>query len=267
MSKRMLHCFPVAIAITTALALSGCGGGSNARPDTGTGMTDDPTLTVRDGLAQGAATPVHAGSANDTLATLLPDSTNQFAPLSSTFRRDLGESTTALVNDSHIKTIASDGSNGFHVTYVVGGEEQDDSFRGGGLQRRRVHLLHGGGRRRILALVPHPIVPRNRQEPGFLSGTRMSIRARASNYHEDDDDAENEGVNNRSYFSDGARTDAANLPAGSATYAGIVDADTYLKSNPLRIHQERMKGNLRLTGKLRRQHAGWDDLRNSREDA
>ena len=124
MSKRMLHCFPVAIAITTALALSGCGGGSNARPDTGTGMTDDPTLTVRDGLAQGAATPVHAGSANDTLATLLPDSTNQFAPLSSTFRRDLGESTTALVNDSHIKTIASDGSNGFHVTYVVGGEER-----------------------------------------------------------------------------------------------------------------------------------------------
>ena len=87
-------------------------------------MTDDPTLTVADGLAQSAATPVHAGSANDTLATLLPDATNQFAPLSSTLRIDRGESTTAPANDSHIKTIASDGNNGFHVTYVVGDDER-----------------------------------------------------------------------------------------------------------------------------------------------
>ena len=152
-----------------ATVLSGCGGSSSTRPDTdtgmtggtdtgmtggtdtgmtgGTGMTDDPTLTVRDGLAQSAATPVHAGSANDTLATLLPDATNQFAPLTSTLRRDWGESTTAPANDSHIKTIASDGSNGFHVTYVVGGEERMIHFEEAGLHRRRLQLLHGGGRR------------------------------------------------------------------------------------------------------------------------
>ena len=246
MSKRMLHCLPVAIAITTALALSGCGGGSNTRTDTGTGMTDDPTLTVRDGLAQGAATPVHAGSANDTLATLLPDSTNQFAPLSSTFRRDLGESTTALVNDSHIKTIASDGSNGFHVTYVVGGEERMIHFAEADYVAEDYNFyteVDGDGYWLWSYTDSYHGADKNQ---GSSRYTYVDSSA-ASNYHEDDDDAENEGVNNRSYFSYGARTDAANLPAGSATYAGIVDADTYLRSNPLRIHHERMKGNLRLT--------------------
>ena len=111
-------------------------------------MTDDPTLTVRDGLAQSAATPVHAGSANDTLATLLPDATNQFAPLTSTLRRDWGESTTAPANDSHIKTIASDGSNGFHVTYVVGGDERMIHFAEADYVAE--DYIHGGGRRHWL---------------------------------------------------------------------------------------------------------------------
>ena len=64
--------------------------GTGMTGDTGTGMTDDPTLTVRDGLAQSEATAVHAGSTNDTLATLLANSTNQFAPLTSTLRKDWG---------------------------------------------------------------------------------------------------------------------------------------------------------------------------------
>ena len=262
MSKRMLHCFPVAIAITTALALSGCGGGSNTRTDTGTGMTgdtgtgmtgdtgtgmtDDPTLTVRDGLAQSAATPVHAGSANDTLATLLPDATNQFAPLTSTLRRDWGESTTAPANDSHIKTIASDGSNGFHVTYVVGGEERMIHFAEADYVAEDYNFyteVDGDGYWLWSYTDSYHGADKNQ---GSSRYTYVDLSG-ASDYHEDDDDAEDEGASNLSYFSYGARTDAANLPTGSATYAGIVDADTYLRSNPSRTHREDMKGNLRLT--------------------
>ena len=252
MSKRMLHCFPVAIAITTALALSGCGGGSNTRTDpgtgmtgdTGTGMTDDSTLTVRDGLAQSAATPVHAGSANDTLATLLPDATNQFAPLTSTLRRDWGESTTAPANDSHIKTIASDGSNGFHVTYVVGGEERMIHFAEADYVAEDYNFyteVDGDGYWLWSYTDSYHGSDKNQ---GSSRYTYVDLSG-ASNYHEDD--AEGEAASNRSHLSYGARTDAANLPAGSATYAGIVDADTYLRSNPSRTHREDMKGNLRLT--------------------
>ena len=262
MSKRMFHCFPVAIAITVALALSGCGGGSNTRTDTGTGMTggtdtgmtggtdtgmtDDPILTVRDGLAQSAAIPVHAGSANDTLATLLPDATNQFAPLTSTLRRDWGESTTAPANDSHIKTIASDGSNGFHVTYVVGGEERMIHFAEADYVAEDYNFyteVDGDGYWLWSYTDSYHGADKNQ---GSSRYTYVDLSG-ASDYHEDDDDAEDEGASNLSYFSYGARTDAANLPAGSATYAGIVDADTYLRSNPSRTHRERMKGNLRLT--------------------
>ena len=96
--------------LTTAVlaaALSGC---SSTKTDTDTGMTggtdtgmtggtgtempEEPTLTIGKGLARSAAAPVTSGSAGDTLATLLPDSTNQFAPLTSSIERDFGASTT-----------------------------------------------------------------------------------------------------------------------------------------------------------------------------
>ena len=86
-------------------------------------MTGDPTLTIHDGLARSTATPVQASNANDTLATLLPDSANQFAPLTSAAEIDYG-TPSAATSESHIKTISSDGNNGFHVTYVVGGDER-----------------------------------------------------------------------------------------------------------------------------------------------
>ena len=135
---------------------------------TDTGMTDDPTLTIRDGLAQSAATPVHAGSANDTLATLLPDATNQFAPLSSTLRRDFGESTTAPANDSHIKTIASDGNNGFHVTYVVGGDERMIHFEEADYIAEEYNFYTEADGVRYWFWSWTSAFEGNRQEPGFV---------------------------------------------------------------------------------------------------
>ena len=255
MEIKTLPCLFVALSMAATLSLSGCGGGSSTTmpdsdtgmtggTDTGTGVTDDPTLTVADGLAQSAATPVHAGSANDTLATLLPDATNQFAPLTSTLRRDWGESTTAPANDSHIKTIASDGSNGFHVTYVVGGEERMIHFEEADyIVSGRYYYKEVDGVRDSLWSWTSAFHGADKNL-GSSRYTYVDVGG-FSTYHEDDDDAEDEG--DRSYLSYGARTDAANLPAGSATYTGIVGADTYLRGDPSGAHREGMKGNLRLT--------------------
>ena len=127
--------YPVLVMTAVlAAAISGCGGGGGGTTmdtgmtgSTGTGMPEESALTIGEGLAQSTATPVNSSSATDTLAALLADSTNQFAPLSASIERDFGAST-VTTDDSYIKTISSDGNNGFHVTYVVGGEEQSVHF-------------------------------------------------------------------------------------------------------------------------------------------
>ena len=237
-------------------AISGCGGGSSTKTDTDTGMTggtdtgmtggtgtempEEQTLTIGEGLARSTATPVTSGSAGDTLATLLPDSANQFAPLASSIERDFGASSTTT-SEAYVKTIASDGDNGFHVTFVVGAEEQSVHFEEDDYDSANywyykevddveywlgslTDSYHGA--------------EKNRGTPRFsyvdLSWSYV------------DDTGEDEGAADLSYLSYGARTDAAALPSGSASYTGVATANTYLESDPSRSHQERISGTLRL---------------------
>ena len=51
----------------------------------------------------------------------------------------------------------------------------------------------------------------------------------------------------RYYISYGARTVAANLPAGTATYAGGMYADMYSRGNPSNAARSRLEGDLNLT--------------------
>ena len=60
------------------------------------------------------------------------------------------------------------------------------------------------------------------------------------------DDTGGEGATDQSSLTYGARTDAAALPSGSASYTGVTTANTYLKSDPSRSHQESIRGTLRL---------------------
>ena len=248
----------LATAVLAAI-LSGCGGGGGTKSDTdtgmtggtdpgmtggtGPGMTDEPALTIGEGLARSTATPVDAGSAGDTLAALLPDSANQFAPLTSAIQRDFGAPSTTT-SESHVKTISSDGNNGFHVSYVVGGEEMTIHFEEADYETYNFYKEVDGVHYWLWS------------HTGAFGGTdknRGSSRYRYvdlsgfERYHEDDDDADDEGVDHRSHLSYGVRTDAADLPAGSATYSGIMEAETHLKSDPSRAHREAMKGILRLT--------------------
>ena len=234
-----------ALLTTAVLAavISGCGGGGSTKVDSGTGMTGDGGMPLDppEGLTQSQATPVNSNSTTDTLATLLPDSTNRFAPLTSSIERDFGASTTTT-SEAHVKTISSDGDNGFHVTFVVGGEEQSVHFEEDDYQSADYeYYKEVAGVRYWLWTWTNSYhgAEKNRGTPRYsyvdLAGFDV--------YHEDEDD---EGAGDRSFLAYGARTDAAALPSGSASYTGVTRAETYLKSEPSRSHRELMRGTLRL---------------------
>jgi len=251
-NKRYLLPFAAA---TLAAALSGCGSDMKIDTDTGmtddaemsddTGMTDDRMLTVRAGLTRSTADPVYASTASDTLATLLPDSTNQFAPLTSSIEREFGAST-ATTSEAYVKAISSDGDNGFRVTYVADGDERMVHFEEADyISEQYFYYTEADGVQYWLWSYTGAFtgaeknLGTSRYEFVDLSGF--------SGYHEDESDAEGEGTGDRSVLPYGARTDAASLPTGGATYTGIATAHTFLKSDPSSAHQEDMKGILRLT--------------------
>ena len=235
--------YPVLLmAAVLAAAISGCGGGSSTM--TGGGGMPPAPLEPSQGLAQSTAAPVNTSSATDTLAALLPDSTNQFAPLSTSIERDYAASS-VTTSDSYIKTISSDGNNGFRVTYVVGGEEQSVHF-----EEDDYNSANYGYSKEVDGVEywfgsltdSYHGAEKNRGTPRWsyvdLGWSYV--------YHEDEDDAEDEGVGAQSNLAYGARTDAAALPSGSASYTGAATSNTYLKSDPSSSHQERIIGTLRL---------------------
>ena len=236
--------YPVLLmAAVFAAAISGCGGGSGTMMDTGSGTTGGGGMPLDppQGLTQSQAAPVNSSSATDTLAALLPDSANEFAPLTSSIERDFGASTTTT-SEAYVKTISSDGDNGFHVTFVVGGEEQSVHFEEDDYDSASywyykevddveywlgslTDSYHGA--------------EKNRGTPRFryvdLSWSYV------------DDTGEDEGgAADHSNLAYGARTDAAALPSGSASYTGLATTITHLKSDPSRLHREIIRGTLRL---------------------
>ena len=151
----------------------------------------------------------------------------------------------AATSESHIKTISSDGNNGFHVTYVVGGDE------------RMIHFEEAD------------YIAEQYNYHTEVDGVGYWLESYTNSYHgtdknqgsarykyvdvsrffgyQDEDNFEDGGTGDWNYLSYGARTDAASLPAGSAKYEGIVSAETHLRTDPSRVHWEYMKGILRLT--------------------
>ena len=126
MNLRVLRGLSTAATLAGAAALFGCGGGGSGSM-TGTVTPVDPpqmpeppapTLAIPVGMTASTASGVTARSAGDTIAALLPQPGRQFAPVSARSRMD----------EFHVKTIASDGNNGFRVTYVVAGQERTVHF-------------------------------------------------------------------------------------------------------------------------------------------
>ena len=272
MSQRTLRCFPVAIAV--ALALSGCGGGGSAtKPDgttgmtggtgTGTGMTGDTDtgMTGGTGTGTGTGTGMTGGTGTDTGMTgggqtlTAPEglARSTVSPLfydenitdadrgplftvptvASGIRRDYDEQRSGFANDAYIKSlgfadVADDDGIPFslHVTYVVGGEEVTLQFTDADRDDPNSDFswtktidgveywgwLYGGNGAQEDAI-------------GFISGI----------------------PGYRLYSTGGIRTEAADLPSGTAVYEGGMRADAHLTNDPSRSGRETMSGSLRLT--------------------
>ena len=241
-NRRHFRNLLVAVAIATPLALTGCGGGSGSsmmtEDDSDMMAADDSDmmpmdevepLTIPDGLASSSAAPVIAMSADDTLAELLPNPANVFAPLLAMLGPDATGQNTLLESTFNVKTVSSDGNDGYRVTYEVGGEEvmihfqESDFLEDGGYFEKDIDggtLFFGS----------------------YAGSTEFDFLDIA--YVGSWDEATR--VTDRAYMSFGARTDGASLPSGSATYVGRIYADSYLRDDPSTANRDRVQGALRL---------------------
>ena len=200
--------------VAGAVALVGCGGGGSAsvRPDIDTMRPAVPqTLTVPTGMTASPAAPIHAADDVDTIAMLLPDAARQFPPVSARSRTDA----------FHVKTIASDGNNGFVVTYVIAGEE---------------HTVHFEADEYGTSQAQYDYYTETED------GAELWLNSRYGSFAEDEKNVGSQwfqyldiygsgtrttGTRNRQHLTFGARTDAANLPVGRATYAGSFNAENH----------------------------------------
>lgn len=266
-----------ALPLIATLALYGCGGGGGSSTSMmdggqtpgggempGGGQTpgggEMPTLMPATGLTPSAATPQYAAGAGDTIDALLPNASRTFAPLSSTLVRKFSQPrSTSIAEDAYIKTISSDGANGFHVTYVVGSDERMVHFEVGdygtpdsptGYFKR----TEDGSRYWLWSYTGAFAGPnKNRGSASgefryFDVGGGSTSPPRSSNYS--------------TVVTYGVRTEGADLPGGSATYGGRMYADRYSADDPdNNSGRTRMQGDVQLAvdfaagtldGKIRR---------------
>ena len=78
-----------------------------------------------DGISASQDPAVYADSSSDSLSDLLPDGNTAFAPLSAAVQRDWDnvEAVQPGEGAAFVKSISSDGANGFNVTYVIDGRD------------------------------------------------------------------------------------------------------------------------------------------------
>ena len=219
------------ILATTSVAvlslLVSCSSSKDDEPISAMPPQPPPTLSIPAGLAASEASPVYATTEEDTLATLMRNASNVFAPIASTLRRiTSGEQVgTELGEDFSIKTIASDGSGGLNATFVRGGEELSvhfgaDDFEGEGCGDNTWCAQDEAGKSYWLW----------------------------KNYDElDYADAYGSSIGDRLYAVFGARTKSDDISSGSASWFGRMYVQSYKQDDP--SHDERliMDGRIILT--------------------
>lgn len=237
MNPQVLRVLPIAVTLTGAIALQGCGGGGGSMTGTVTPVeppteTQPATLAIPTGMNASTAPGVTARSPGDTIAALLAQPGRQFAPVSARSRMD----------EFHVKAIASDGNNGFRVIYVVAGRERTVHFEADdfGADPRNLYDFHveteDGGRFWLDApLGSFSDETKNQGSPHFeyhdFYGTGVS----------------GYGTRNRQRLTFGARTVAANLPTGTASYSGYMFGQSHPIEYESLATRVRTWGNWRLT--------------------
>ena len=95
------------------------------------------TAAGRDnGISASQDPAVYADSSSDTLASLLPDGNTAFAPITASIYRDWdnNEVRRPANGAAFVKSISSDGANGFNVTYMIDGKDSVGELLGGYLE-------------------------------------------------------------------------------------------------------------------------------------
>ena len=220
MNSRPFRSRAIAISLFATFALSGCGGGGD-----GTAMTLPPA----------ASTP--------TLAEVLPDPDNQFTPVSGALRRTWSSPQSAEVSDDFsVTSISSDGANGLHLTYVQDGEENTVHFTAGDYDTadNSYFIETDDGSRRFYFW----------SEYGVFAGSETDVESSRLRYFGiAGGDIVNRQAEHRDKFAIafGIRTEASNLPAGTATYFGSMYSESQLTDNPQRNGRRDFAGRLLLT--------------------
>ena len=251
MFHQILRGLSITATIAGAIALFGCGGGSGGGMAGTTPPVDPPPatetpparLTIPTGMTASAAPGIAARSDGDTIAALIPLPGQAFAPVSARSRMD----------EFHVKTISSDGNNGFVVTYVVAGRERtvhfeaDDYGARAGNPSDYYTETPDGGRFWLNALF------------GSFSNEEKN---QGSPYFEYLDiygsGVDGYGTRNRQHLTFGARTDADNLPKGTASYSGLVVAENHPVEFENLDTRGRLQGNWRLTADFSQSTLGGD---------
>ena len=199
---------------------------------------DFSQLLEHSNLARNTADPIYATDADDTLATLLPDPNNRFATLSAGMRRDFAGQTSSLSNDIRVKSISSDGANGIHVTYSVNGKEQTVHFRATDYDSNGVQY--------------HKVVDGIQYWFwDYLGSFRGPDKNQGSSQYEYFDVSGSSRNGSRNFTAYGVRTEAANMPSGTANYAGQMRAEAWDVTDPSRGGRVRMRSDgLNLTANL-----------------
>ena len=195
-----------------------------------------PAPTPGPGQTISGATPVYADGTGKTIRTLLPDGTTTFAPISSAITRDFGASTTAVAAAGiHVKTVRSDGANGFHVTFVHGDQEETIHFEDGHFvsNANNYQYTNEQGARYFL----------------WSFGDAFRKANRATGFSGYDYFTAMGGISGRErfWFVFGARTPDAAVPgAGSAGYEGWLFANTFDAGNPSNSERQRLYGHMKV---------------------
>ena len=198
---------------------------------------------VPSGTVASAAAPVLATTARpNALATALPVASNSFAPLSAPLTRTSGTQPSVAVNDEdRVKTVASDGDDGFRVTYVFRGNERTIHFR-----EADYRDANGDYRRS-----EEGDVFRLWSSTGAFAGAEKNEGSSEFRYFEaggilgitEEDGVQ---VTGRAYLTYGSRT-ASPPTTGGATWTGRMIANAWEHETPAFASRQQIRGDLNLT--------------------
>ena len=202
-----------------------------------------------DGIAVSTGAAVYADSSEDTLANLLPDGDTVFAPLSAAVERSYVDQRTSHpdVGGAYVKSISGDGRNGFRLTYVIDGRESQvdltaDDWRDD-WRSFNVNKGPGGNDYWLWSWTDSTNVdPDDRTTSDRTSGSSEFKYIDINGWV-----AWTPGDGFEGYTVYGARTRAANMPAGSASYEGRLTASIWDGDDPdFRTSRTRIQGDLTL---------------------